>query len=307
MTTVPLTEKVRRIIAAAPALAQLRPVIEKELIHYDIFYVLQHKALMLPEMAFVGGTCLRLCYGSNRYSEDIDFHAGANFQPKDFERIRSELEGYIFGRYGFETEVRSPKQVKKDSDLANSRISTWKVIVKTGRGRKDLPQQRINIDIACLPVYEASPQIIRTNYKDFPDGYSTMFVRCSSLSEILADKLVAVPARNNIKARDLWDILWLRQKGAVLRPDLIRLKIIDHGITGHYKSLLEDRINGLPGYFEKQLFQQEMSRFLDKATLSETAAKPEFVASLSAHITDTLTSIHEALYSSKKAQSEFVS
>ena len=39
-----------------------------------------------------------------------------------------------------------------------------------------------------------------------------MFVRCSSLSEMLADKLVAVPARNNIKAPDLWDILWLSRK-----------------------------------------------------------------------------------------------
>lgn len=123
-----------------------------------------------------------------------------------------------------------------------------------------------------------------------------MFVRCSSLSEVLADKLVAVPARNNIKARDLWDILWLQQKGAVLRPDLIRLKIVDHGITERYKSLLEDRVDGMPGYFEKQLFQQEMSRFLDEAALSETVARPEFATSLSAHIVDTLTSVHGALY-----------
>lgn len=297
MTAIPLTEKVKRIIATAPALARLRSVIEKELVHYDIFYVLQQKALMLPGMTFVGGTCLRLCYGSNRYSEDIDFHAGVDFQPEDFDRIRSELEHHIFNRYGFETEVRSPEGLKKDSGLASSRVSTWKVIIKTGGDRKDIPRQRINIDIARLPAYEASPRIIKTNYRDLPDGYGTMFVRCSSLSEILADKLVAVPARNNIKARDLWDMLWLQQKGAVLRPDLIRRKIADRGITEDYRALLEDRIDGVAEYFEKQLFQQEMSRFLDRTTLSETAAKPEFVASLRAHIADTLTSVHGALYS----------
>ncbi len=306
MTAIPLTERVRRVIGAAPALAQLRPVIEKELIHYDIFYVLQRKALMPPPMAFVGGTCLRLCYGSNRYSEDIDFHAGVNFRAKEFERIRSELKDYIYGRYGLETEVRSPKEMKEDSGFANSRVSTWKVIIKTGGDRKDLPQQRINIDITCLPTYEVSPQIIRTNYQDLPDGYNTMFLRCSSLSEILADKLVAVPARSNIKARDLWDMLWLRQKGAVVKSDLIRLKIADRGITEHYKSLLEERIDTIPEYFEKRLFQQEMSRFLDKTALSETVGKPEFVASLSAHIRGTLTEIHEALYSSGKTQPEIV-
>lgn len=297
MTAIPLTEKVKRIIATAPALARLRSVIEKELVHYDIFYVLQQKALMLPGMTFVGGTCLRLCYGSNRYSEDIDFHAGVDFQPEDFDRIRSELEHHIFNRYGFETEVRSPEGLKKDTGLASSRVSTWKVIIKIGGDRKDIPRQRINIDIARLPAYEASPRIIKTNYRDLPDGYGTMFVRCSSLSEILADKLVAVPARNNIKARDLWDMLWLQQKGAVLRPDLIRRKIADRGITEDYRALLEDRIDGVAEYFEKQLFQQEMSRFLDRTTLSETAAKPEFVASLRAHIADTLTSVHGALYS----------
>lgn len=297
MTAIPLTERVKGIIETAPALARLRSVIEKELVHYDIFYVLQQKALMLPGMTFVGGTCLRLCYGSNRYSEDIDFHAGVDFQPEDFDRVRSELEHHIFNRYGFETEVRSPEGLKKDSGLANSRVSTWKIIIKTGGDRKDLPRQRINIDIARLPAYEASPRIIRINYRDLPDGYGTMFVRCSSLSEILADKLVAVPAQSGIKAWDLWDMLWLQQKGAVLRPDLIRLKIADHGITEDYRALLEDRIDGVAEYFEKQLFQQEMSRFLDRTTLSETAAKPEFVASLSAHIADTLTSVHGALYS----------
>ena len=156
MTTVLLTEKVRRIASSSPALSHLRPVIEKELIHYDIFYVLQSKALMPPEMTFVGGTCLRLCYGSNRYREDIDFYAGVNFQPEGLERIQSELGGYISSRYGFETEVTSP--IQKSSDFANSRVSTWKITVKTSRRRKDLPQQRINIDIARFPAHEASPQ-----------------------------------------------------------------------------------------------------------------------------------------------------
>lgn len=301
MTAITLAERVKRIVETSPALAPLRPVIEKELVHYDIFYVLQHEGLLFPGMAFVGGTCLRLCYGSNRYSEDIDFHAGADFQPGDFDRFRSELERYMSGRHGFETEVRSPKDLKKGSDSAVGRVSTWKVTIKTGGDRKDLPRQRINIDIARLAAYEVSPRIIRTNYQDLPDGYGTMFVRCSSLSEILADKLVAVPARNNIKARDLWDILWLQQKGAVVRPDLIRLKIADHGITENYKALLEHRIDGVGRYFEKQLFQQEMSRFLDRAALAETAGSPEFIASLSAHITDTLTSVHGSLYSSKKS------
>ncbi len=74
-----LSERADNVIRANPTLAALKPVIEKELIHYDIFFLLQQKELILTNMAFIGGTCLRLCYGSNRYSEDLDFHAGRDF------------------------------------------------------------------------------------------------------------------------------------------------------------------------------------------------------------------------------------
>lgn len=124
MKRVSLSDRAKRIITANPALTSMLPVIEKELIHYDIFYLLQQKNLMLPEMAFIGGTCLRLCHNSNRYSEDLDFHAGVNFKPVDFDNIRGEIEKYLFDRYGLPVEVRSPKQLKNDPNYANSNANT---------------------------------------------------------------------------------------------------------------------------------------------------------------------------------------
>ena len=52
-----------------------RPVIQKELLHYDILFCLKQSGL-LDGLVFQGGTSLRLCYGSNRYSEDLDFVGG---------------------------------------------------------------------------------------------------------------------------------------------------------------------------------------------------------------------------------------
>lgn len=45
--------------------AAMRPVIEKELLHYDILYCLDQAGL-LNELVFQGGTSLRLCHGGNR-------------------------------------------------------------------------------------------------------------------------------------------------------------------------------------------------------------------------------------------------
>lgn len=46
--------------------AHMRPVIEKELLHYDILFALD-KAGLLETLTFQGGTSLRLCYGSSRF------------------------------------------------------------------------------------------------------------------------------------------------------------------------------------------------------------------------------------------------
>ena len=51
---------------------RMRPVIEKELLHYDILFALEMEDL-LDTLTFQGGTALRLCYGSQRFSEDLDF------------------------------------------------------------------------------------------------------------------------------------------------------------------------------------------------------------------------------------------
>lgn len=53
----------------------MRPVIEKELLHYDILFALD-EAKLLDKLVFQGGTSLRLCRGANRYSEDLDFAGG---------------------------------------------------------------------------------------------------------------------------------------------------------------------------------------------------------------------------------------
>ena len=304
MKKITLSERAESVIRQNPGLAVLKPVIEKELIHYDFFFLLQQKTLTLPDMTFIGGTCLRLCYGSNRYSEDLDFHAGTNFQPQHFDNIRLETERYLSDRYGLKVDVKSPKQLKNDPDYANSQAHTWKIIIHTQETRKDLPAQRVHIDIANVPTHDAAPQLIRTHYGNLPDGYDMMLFRSSSTNEILMDKLLAIPARNNIKARDLWDVIWLQQQGAIEDVELLRRKQADHRIE-HYKALLEARINNLPAYFEKPFFEQEMSRFLDSARLAGTINKPEFVQYMKEQIISTLTKLHSGLYDTNPGDQHF--
>lgn len=71
-------------------LTQLRIVVEKELLHHDILLAMNDGGL-LQQLCFIGGTCLRACYGSNRLSEDLDFTGGANFNRKNLTELKALL------------------------------------------------------------------------------------------------------------------------------------------------------------------------------------------------------------------------
>lgn len=60
-------EEIASDIASKVDGARLTPVIEKEIIHYEIIRSLGRNDL-LRDITFQGGTSLRLCYGSQRYS-----------------------------------------------------------------------------------------------------------------------------------------------------------------------------------------------------------------------------------------------
>lgn len=60
----------------------MAPVIEKELLHYEILRAMEEDGL-LGGLVFQGGTCLRLCYGASRYSENLDFAGGFDFDAAD--------------------------------------------------------------------------------------------------------------------------------------------------------------------------------------------------------------------------------
>ena len=92
-------------------LAVMRPVVEKELLHYEIFRALDEAGL-LTNLVFQGGTSLRLCRGSDRFSEDLDFAGGKEFTTESMTRIKECVESRIGERFGLKVNV---KEKKKDA------------------------------------------------------------------------------------------------------------------------------------------------------------------------------------------------
>ena len=102
----------------APGLSHMRPVIEKELLHYDLLFILDKEGL-LDNLTFQGGTSLRLCYGAPRFSEDLDFVGGHDFASQQLMAIKDCIEHYIGKRYGLEVIVKTPSSLQKQINSRN--------------------------------------------------------------------------------------------------------------------------------------------------------------------------------------------
>ena len=198
-------------------LRPLRVVVEKELLHHDILRALSSAGL-LKQLTFIGGTCLRACYGSSRLSEDLNFTGGADFTRDRLATMGNILIESLKAKYGLEITVTDPVREQGNVDA-------WKLKVQTRPGRKDLPTQRINIDVCTIPSYQPRPMVLLNPY-GVEMGTSGLILQAQSREEIFTDKLVAFALRpNRIKNRDLWDIAWLHQQQIKPAFELVKNKL----------------------------------------------------------------------------------
>ncbi|MEX1118574.1 MAG: nucleotidyl transferase AbiEii/AbiGii toxin family protein [Terrimicrobiaceae bacterium] len=255
---------VAEALRSRAALASLQPVVEKELLHHDILREMSMAGL-LNSLTFIGGTCLRACYGSARLSEHLDFTGGCDFKKSDLGALARVLTDRLRIRYGLPVKVGEP--VKVDGN-----VSTWKLTVETRPGRKHLPAQRIHIDICAIPSHDPRPMMLRNLY-GIDLGTSGLILQAQSREEILADKVIALAFRENrIKNRDLWDIAWLVQQGTELPVNLIPLKIRDHHREeAEFSALLLARVAMLKNQpAMRSEFLKEIRRFLPAAAVRDT-------------------------------------
>jgi hypothetical protein len=266
-----LKQQIRQIVQENPDYAAVTPVIEKEILHHDIMDVLIKQGAM-QQLTFIGGTSLRMCYNSSRLSEDLDFNGGHNFKPSDFEGLESEIQTYIQNKY--ETDV----WVNKPSDKRQGDTVSWKISIIKEASRPDLPRQKMHIDVCAIPSFdiEKRPLINHYNIVVPTEG---ILVPVQSLQEMLADKLIALAYRARpIKPRDIWDIVWIKQRGTNLSKILVEKKLIARQKqTEDFRQALSVQLGKLMSEDEvRDDFNMEMSRFIPKQTKERTLDNPEY-------------------------------
>jgi predicted nucleotidyltransferase component of viral defense system len=153
--------------------------------------------------AFQGGTCLRIFFGSQRFSEDLDFILQEPEREFTLERYLNDVVLELKG-YGFEFELTDRKRTQgavkagflKDDSFA--RILTFEHL-KPGRDTRSI---KIKIEVDANPPKGSG---FETKYHAFPFAYE---VASQDLASLFASKSHALLCREYIKGRDWYDLVW---------------------------------------------------------------------------------------------------
>lgn len=189
------------------------------------------RAGFFEKAAFYGGTALRIFYGLDRFSEDLDFsllNQDPNFSlDKYLSAVTAE-----FASQGMTVSVTEKKKTKESNiDSAFLKSETiWKELVLEGIIPQSGVDQRATIKIK-LEVDKLPSLGFETEEKLLLKPFS-FYVKCFSLSDLYAGKMHALLFRkwgNNVKGRDWYDMEWYIKKGVPLNLKHFVLRARDSG------------------------------------------------------------------------------
>ena len=144
--------------------------------------------------------------------------------------------------------------------------------------RPDLPRQKMHIDVCAIPSFdiEKRPLINHYNLVVPTEG---LLIPVQSLKETLADKMIALTYRSRrIKPRDVWDLVWIKQRGITLSAGLVDKKLTARGKDKpEFITALDVQLSKLMQDDQvRDDFNNEMSRFIPQKIKERTLDSPDY-------------------------------
>ena len=190
------------------------------------------RAGFFKKAAFYGGTALRIFYGLDRFSEDLDFSLTAKDPDFDLQSylpvLRKEVQSF-----GLNVEIQEEEK-SRDSHIRSAFLkgNTKEHLLlffegeQPPAGVRDTELIKIKFEIDIDPPEYAG---FEHKYRLLPAPYE---VNLYDMPSLFAGKIHAVLARawrNRIKGRDLYDYVFYLSRGAFLNLPHLNQRLIDSG------------------------------------------------------------------------------
>lgn len=237
--------------------------------------------------AFYGGTCLRIFYGLNRFSENLDFallKKDPSFKLTDyFPALKKE-----FDSYGIEINVEdkaktSNSEIQSAFIKGNTLILMMSFFPKNEDARKIISNQMIKIK---FEVDTENPEGGRTEkkFRMLPAPYE---VKIFDESTLFAGKIHAIICRNyksHVKGRDYYDYLFYIGKGSRFNLTYLESKLKNTGAIAQNEKLTLEKVKEmLKTRFETVDYESakdDVSNFVNDKNILKLWKKELFISTL---------------------------
>lgn len=165
---------------------------------------------------FYGGTALRILYGLDRYSEDLDFSLLKSDPDFDFTPFLYGMNQELRAM-GFELDIdlreKNPDTGIWSAFLKGNTLLMLLSIYENNKVKGIHPEQKIQIklEIDTDPPFQHSPLESKLVKNPVP-----FYVSTYAIADLFAGKMHAALCRNwknRIKGRDWYDVIWYIQNG----------------------------------------------------------------------------------------------
>jgi predicted nucleotidyltransferase component of viral defense system len=186
-----------------PALHDRTSFLLREYLQYRMLQLI-YRTEQAGKLVFLGGTCLRLLHGNQRFSEDLDFD-NLGLDEGQFKRL-AELVGEGLEREGYTVDV----QVRSRTAF-RCKVRFPGLLFQ--HGLSGHAEQSVLIQFDTEPQHYAyTPELRRL------DKFDVSFsLPCCSPALLLAQKCHAILGRPRNKGRDFFDVVFLL--GRSVEPD----------------------------------------------------------------------------------------
>lgn len=237
--------------------------------------------------AFYGGTCLRIFYGLNRFSEDLDFALLIKNQNFKLSEYFPYLERE-FASYGIEIHVEEKKKtsnsVVQSAFLKGSTQSLMMTFFPMNDdAKKIISNQMMKIKFE-IDTDNPDGGNTEMKYRFFPAPYE---VRTFDESTLFAGKIHAIICRNyknRVKGRDYYDYLFYIGKGSTFNLKYLENKLKNTGAIEKSEKLTLERIKEmLKNRFETVDYEsakKDVSNFISDKSSLNLWKKELFIATL---------------------------
>ena len=183
------------------------------------------RANFFSKASFYGGTALRIFYGLNRYSEDLDFTLNKVDESFSLEPYINSIKEVCLS-YGFKIDVEiKTKKVSTPIESAFAKLNTYQTFINLGVNdnltnilHKD-ETLKVKFEVDCYPSLGFN---VENKWITNPE-FAT--VNVLDLESLFVGKLHAILCRsykNNVKGRDYYDFIFYINKK--IKPNLLYLK-----------------------------------------------------------------------------------